>query len=176
MEPVAKFAGTQAIPEIYRGLHSVAVTNLTNHPVTWRAGLHMGNAVQMDASQDISERRAEALRAVRYARGESIHDPSLEQLCQTLGLRENLLLRGNPYMLAEVYAIVRKYRSLFTSFECQPEEMSLGEYPVSISRPQLTRATVSPEEILPAAPSSLGGRNHYLNFPNEGKRDWSPEK
>ena len=81
MEPVPKFAGIQAIPAIYWGLHGVAVANLTNRPVTWGEGLQAGDAVQMDASQDISRRRAEVLKIVRYARGESIHDPSLDQLC-----------------------------------------------------------------------------------------------
>ena len=87
MEPLPKWAGTQAVPAVYRDLQQIAVMNLTERAVTWRAGLIVGTVAPMDASQDIPQRRIEALRTIRHARGESMMDPSLDQLYYTWSWR-----------------------------------------------------------------------------------------
>ena len=63
-----------------------------------------------------------------------MEDPSLDQLYHTLGLEENRVLKANPRLRAEVYDLVREFRDLFTSLECDATEMDLVEYPLEAGR------------------------------------------
>ena len=44
------------------------------------------------------------------------------------------MLKANPHLRAEVYDLVREFRDLFTSLECDAEERDLVEYPLEVGR------------------------------------------
>ena len=71
LEPVPKYAGTQAVPAVYRELKSVAAVNLTEKAIVWKAGLMIATVAPMDPvgiKRDSNLERVRALTTIRWAR------------------------------------------------------------------------------------------------------------
>ena len=78
IEPLQKWAGAQGIPAVYRDPQGVAMVNLTDRVITWRAGLVVGDAAPLEEDLDLAQGRVKALQAIKQARGGDMENPSLD--------------------------------------------------------------------------------------------------
>ena len=134
LEPVPKWARTQAVPAVYKDIKRIATINLTETAVTWMAGLIVATIAPMDPDRDSNQERVMALRMIRHARGQSLSNQSLDQLYYTLELEDNRLLRSNPFFGTAVYDLIREFQDIFTSLECEAEVFDLLEFPLEGDR------------------------------------------
>ena len=124
------------MPAVYQDPDRIAVLNVASRAFVWKPEVVVGTAVPMEETRQTQEERVAALKAVRAARGEKLeNDPearTLDQLFLDLGLADNPMLKSNPATRDEAYALIREYKDVFSSPECEIGQTNLVEFSIKM--------------------------------------------